>query len=112
MTATTTLPLAEADKVLAGRHATLATRQVTAHAIRAGLKPQPEGVTRGSYRIVVDAGGRDGLFGCIYVGARTGRILRAFLMHGNNGVERRHDDVAEIRTVITSWYALTKGRYS
>lgn len=109
MTATT-LPLEEAGKILGDLPATLVTRQLTAHAISAGLKPElhPDGVYRGSYRIVVNADGYDGLFGSVYVSAVTGRVLRAFLMHGNNGVERRHDTVGEIRAVIKSWAALTR----
>lgn len=105
-----TLPLEEASKLLSGRAATLVTRQLIARAILAGLRPElhPDGIYRGSYRIVVNAAGRDGLFGSIYVSAVTGRVLRAFLMHGNQGVERRHDTVSEIRAVIKSWAALTR----
>ena len=58
-----------------------------------------------------DSGGRrDCLFGGIDVGARTGRILRAYLTHGNWGEEQRYDRVADIRTVLKSWAALQRDR--
>ncbi len=97
----------------AARRATQVTRQIINLASEAGLNPclDPSGVRRGSYRIMVDSGGRrDCLFGGIDVGARTGRILRAHLTHGSWGQERRYNHVAEIRTVITSWAALQRAR--
>lgn len=105
-----------AADVLGGRPATRATRQVIALADRAGLRPHPDPSPprHGRYRVLVDSGGRrDCLFGAIYIGARTGRILRAWLTHGSQGQERRYDTVADIRAVIRSWAALhrdTSGR--
>lgn len=88
--------------------ATLATRQVLRLAVDAGLKPElRSGTYRGSYRVIVDSGGRrDCLFGGIDIGAGTGRILRAYLTHGHWGEERRYDHVADIRAVLKSWLAL------
>jgi hypothetical protein len=93
-----------------GSHpATRVTQQILGSAESAGLRPWLSAGSRpGSYRVMVDAGGRDGLFGCIDIGARTGRILRAYLTHGNHGTERRYETVAEIRTVIQSWAAVSR----
>ena len=102
-----------ADAVLDGRPASRVTRQVIDLAAKAGLNPDPDpcGVRRGSYRIFLDSGGRrDCLFGGIDVGARTGRILRAYLTHGSWGEEQRYDRVADIRTVLKSWAALANAR--
>ena len=90
----------------AARAATLVTRQIIGLAFEAGLRPclAAPGPRKGSYRVIVDSGGRaDCLFGGIDVGARTGRILRAYLTRGSGGVERRYDQVAEIRAAIKSW---------
>ncbi|MGH3190388.1 MAG: hypothetical protein ACRDOL_24595 [Streptosporangiaceae bacterium] len=98
----------------AARRATRITRQIIDLAFEAGLNPilDPAGVRHGSYRIMIDSGGRrDCLFGGIDVGARTGRILRAHLTHGSWGEERRYDSVAEIRTILGSWAALRRGKH-
>ncbi len=104
--------MSSADGVLGGRPATQVTRQIINLAFEAGLNPylDPSGVRQGSYRIMVDSGGRrDCLFGGIDVGARTGRILHAHLTHGSWGEERRYDRVAEIRAFLKSWAALQRG---
>jgi hypothetical protein len=88
--------------------ATLVTRQIIGLAFEAGLRPcvAPPGPRAGSYRVIVDSGGRaDCLFGGIDIGARAGRILRAYFTQGDGGAERRYDQVAEIRSVIRSWAA-------
>jgi hypothetical protein len=98
---------------LTAHQATQVTRQIINLASEARLNPRldPSGVRHGSYRIMVDSGGRrDCLFGGINVGARTGRILHAHLTHGIGGEERRYGSVAEIRTVIKSWAALQRGQ--
>ena len=110
-------PVSAADGLLgtgpAARRATRVTRQVINLAFEAGLNPSldPSGVRHGSYRIMIDSGGRrDCLFGGIDVGARTGRILHAHLTHGSWGQERRYDHVAGIHAVLTSWAALQRDR--
>ena len=102
--ATTALPLAEADQILGGFHATLATRQLIALAFRAGLKPgRSTQVHRGAYRVFVDSGGRTNcLFGGFDVGATTGRVLRGYLMRGNDAEELRYD-FAGLRTAFKDW---------
>ena len=105
--------MSAAGAVLGGRPATRATRQIIDLAHKAGLNPylDPSGVRHGAYRVMVDSGGRrDCLFGGIDIGARTGRILHAYLTHGSWGEEQRYDRVAEIRTVIKSWAALQRAR--
>jgi hypothetical protein len=97
----------------AALRATRVTRQIIDLAAGAGLDPclDPSGVRHGAYRVMVDSDGRrDCLFGGIDVGARTGRILRAYLTHGGWGQERRYGSVAQIRVVIRSWAALQRAR--
>ncbi len=102
---------APATTVLAGVRATAATRQVVALAAAGRLRPHLDGTvpTRGRVRIVVNGPGQDALFGAIYVGAQTGRVLHAVLTHGNNGQEKRYDGVASIRAVLKSWLAQHHG---
>jgi hypothetical protein len=91
---------------------TRAARDVIDLAEGCGLRPHvgpdgPGGYGRGRTSVAVDSGMRSGLFGTIVVDQR-GRILRAFLMHGNHSVERRYDGAAEVRTVISSWAAIVR----
>jgi len=57
-------------------------------------------------RIILNGPGRDAIFGAIYVGVKTGRVLHAMLTHGNEGEEKRYNSVADIRAVLMSWLAL------
>jgi len=94
-----------------GGYATTAvTRQVIALAGSVGLHPSLDlsGIRHGAYRVTVNAPGRDGLFGSISIGARTGRILHAHLTHGNWGEEKRYGTVAEVRAIIKSWAAVQR----
>jgi hypothetical protein len=91
---------------------TRAAKEVLGLAEGCGLSPRvgqggPGGHGRGRTSVWVDSGMRSGLFGSIVID-RRGRILRAFLMHGNHGVERRYEGTAEVRTVIASWAAVIR----
>jgi hypothetical protein len=99
-------------QVLAGQTATSVTRRLVQTAINGGLRPHLDetGTQHGLYRVMLDYPSRDGLFGCLHVSARNGNVVRANLCHGNNGVERTHRTVQEIRTVLNSWAALERGR--
>jgi hypothetical protein len=100
-----------AAALLAGRPATSVTVQLVALAVQGGLRPEVSvNRRRGLYRVVLNAPGRDGLFGCLDISETTGRIVRAYLTHGNAGVERRHESVAEIRAVLASWAAIQRER--
>lgn len=100
-----------AAHVLDGFPATSVTRRIVDLAAEGGLRPDPRPESRrGLYRVMVNGEGRDALFGCIDVSERTGRIVRAFLTHGNDGVERKHETVAEIRAVLSSWAAVQRTR--
>jgi hypothetical protein len=103
-------PAPSPPAALAGVRATAVTRQIIALAERGGLRPRADedGPRHGRVRIVVNGPGADAIFGAIYVGARTGRILHAVLTHGNHGEEKRYDDVASVRAVLTSWLALQR----
>jgi hypothetical protein len=46
---------------------------------------------------------REGLFGVIYIGAKTGRILHAMLTYGNSGPEKRYNGTAAIRATLAAW---------
>src|SRR5690606_22922307 len=54
-----------------------------------GLRPSDGGTYRGVRRIVLNAGGQHGTFGTLHIGARSGNVLRAELIHGNGGTPRR-----------------------
>jgi hypothetical protein len=97
-----------ADVILAGVRTTTVTRQVVALAAAGGLQPRVDGPgpRQGRVRIIVNGPGPDAIFGAIYVGAQTGRILHAVLTHGNSGQEKRYDTIADLRAVLTSWLAL------
>ena len=98
-----------AAALLAGRPATSVTVQLVALAVQGGLRPEVSvNRRRGLYRVVLNAPGRDGLFGCIDISETTGKTVRAYLTHGNDGVERRHDSVAQIRQVLSSWVAVNR----
>ncbi len=93
---------APADAILAGVKTTAVTRRVVALAAAGGLRPHVDGSgpRQGRVTIIVNGPGRDAIFGAIYVGAKTGRILHAMLTHGNGGQEMRYDSVADIRAVL------------
>ena len=94
--------------ILAGVSATAVTRQIIDLAFQGGLRPHldEDGPRSGAHRVILNGEGRDALFGAIYIGSSTGKILRAVLTHGNNGRERRYEKVADVRAVLTSWLAL------
>jgi len=103
-------PAPSPPAALARVRATAVTRQIIALAEQGGLRPRADedSPRHGRVRIVVNGPGPDAIFGAIYVGARTGRILHAVLTHGNYGEEKRYDDVASVRAVLTSWLALQR----
>ncbi len=105
---------APADAILAGVRATAVTRQVVALAATGGLRPRVDGAEArpGRVRIILNGPGRDAIFGAIYVGRKTGRILHAILTHGNGGEEKRYDSVADIRGVLTAWLTLYRSTNS
>jgi hypothetical protein len=91
---------------------TRAAREVIDLAEDCGLSPRvgqgdPGGYGRGQTSVWVDSGMRSGLFGLVIV-SPGGRIVRAFLLHGNHSVERRYEGTAEVRTVIASWAAIIR----
>ena len=98
--------------VLDGIHATAVVRRLVRLAEDGGLRPHadPEPDEHGRIGVVLDGPGRDSLFGVIYLSAVTGAVIRAYLTHGNSGVERKHETVTEIRVVLQSWAALQRAR--
>ncbi|MFC9280905.1 hypothetical protein [Streptomyces collinus] len=54
-----------------------------------GLRPADGGTHRGVRRITLNAGGKHGTFGTLQIGARSGKVLRLELVHGNDGTPRR-----------------------
>jgi hypothetical protein len=109
--ATPALARVAAVTLLAGYPATAVTVQLVGLAVEGGLRPQADPRRRrGLYRVFVNGPGRDALFGCIDISETTGRAVRAYLTHGNDGVERRYESVAGIRAVLASWAAIQRER--
>ncbi|MGC9478843.1 hypothetical protein ACP4I1_32470 [Streptomyces sp. WG4] len=65
-----------------------------------GLRAADGGTYRGVRRITLNAGGKHGTFGTIQVGKASGRVLRAELIHGNGGIERRAQGATAVRTLV------------
>ncbi|MFC7887236.1 hypothetical protein ACFUVV_35870 [Streptomyces sp. NPDC057376] len=65
-----------------------------------GLRAADGGTYRGVRRITLNAGGKHGTFGTIQVGKASGRALRAELIHGNGGIERRAQDATAVRALV------------
>lgn len=88
---------------------TRAAKEVLDLAEDCGLSPRvgPGGYGRGQTSVWVDSGMGNGLFGSVII-SPGGRIVRAFLLHGNHSVERRYEGTAEVRTVISSWAAIIR----
>jgi hypothetical protein len=95
-----------------GVAATRATRQVAAMMEQAGLRPHygPDGAKpyRGATTIIIDEGGRAGVFGAVLVGARTGKILRAVICYGNDADPLRLDGYEAVRRNISSLLTLKR----
>lgn len=93
----------DAARILSGYAATAVTRQVVAYAAQAGMSPTAERDRPGiRYAVVLDGRGPGALFGVIYVSAKRGVILRAFLIRGGEA-ERRYDGVPAVRSVIKTY---------
>lgn len=75
------------------------TEQIIRQAAIAGLNPSTvvEPV-RGAREITFDQGGKDGAFGLIRVGVRTGRITSATITHGNSNLHRPVRCVGAVET--------------
>lgn len=92
------------------------TRVILGLADGCGLRPHvgpdgPDGYGRGRTAVAIDSGMRNGLFGTIVID-RNARILRAFLLHGNWGQERRYEGAEAVHTVIKSWAAVNRSMRS
>lgn len=105
MTASQTIEIPAASAVI---KATAPTRQILALAEEGGLRPHVSGSKRGLARIVVNGEGYGSLFGAIYVSKTTGRVVRAYLTHGNWGQEKVYEGVAEVCDILKSWIAVNK----
>jgi hypothetical protein len=97
---------------LADLNTTVASRGILSLADVAGLNPHldEDGVQGncGVARVVVNGGGRNGLFGAIYLSVQTGQVLYANLTHGNRGEEKRYTGANEVRKVLASWLAVSR----
>jgi hypothetical protein len=85
--------------------ATAVVRRLVKAAEDGGLRPHADADPdeHGRIAVVLNAPGRGALFGVLYVSAANGTVISAYLTHGNGGVERKHERVAEIRVVLRSW---------
>lgn len=69
-----------------------------------GLRPSEGGTRRGVRRIVLNAGGKHGTFGTLQIGARSGKVLRVELIHGNDGTPRRAQGPMNVRLLLCAEY--------
>lgn len=77
------------------------TERITRDAIAAGLRPHTGvQVVRGARELIVNGEGRDATFGVVRIGARTGRVLCAYLTHGNSAREFRVDGSVEVARIF------------
>ncbi|MEV7929660.1 hypothetical protein [Kitasatospora sp. NPDC088779] len=91
-------------------HATRVTQQVIALAAQAGLHPTRSKRYRGTWRVYLDAkAGTQSLCGTITVGARSGRILRAQLVHDGGAKVADYTGTAAVRRALAV-YANSIGR--
>lgn len=83
---------------------TRAVRQLVALMEQEGLAPTygPEGPTpyRGSVRICFDEGGNNGRFGVILIGARSGKVVRGEIHHGNTARPRLVNGYEKVRQTL------------
>lgn len=64
--------------------ATAATARLVARAASLGLSPQERAPRGSSYQVTLNGTGRDGGFGALVVGRRTGRVARLVLRYGSD----------------------------
>lgn len=83
---------------------TAATAQLVALAELFGLRPRVEAPRRGMVRVMLNGRGELGGFGCIEVGARTGKVLRMRLWQGNQQID------FPARKVTTTGYVASRVR--
>ncbi len=98
---------------LTGVTTTSATRNVIALLGKAGLNPHfgPDGSKpfKGAVQLMFDEGGVNGLYGVLYVGARSGKILRASLYSGNGDRHgQRHVGYLSVRRAFSSFLAIKR----
>ncbi|MGA5127791.1 hypothetical protein ACPCAG_31375 [Streptomyces pseudogriseolus] len=69
---------------------------------REGLRATDAGTHRGVRRIALNAGGKHGTFGTLQIGARSGKVLRVELIHGNDGTPRRAQGAMNVRLLLAA----------
>lgn len=86
----------------------------TRYAMDAGMRPRTNlrsggpgrPIYRGSLQLVVDAPGRNSAFGAVYIGARSGRIVRGCITFGNNGPTRHYTGARAVLAALRALAAL------
>jgi hypothetical protein len=93
-------------------HRTVAVQRIMDAAERAGLNPTfDERPYRGSVELHLDAKqGPDSPFGVVRIGVRTGRVLYAALVQGNEGVRQRFEGGRVCDDMLRAIRALPTGR--
>ncbi|CAM5237890.1 hypothetical protein [Streptomyces griseomycini] len=67
-----------------------------------GFRLTDGGTYRGVRRIHLNAGGKHGTFGTIQIGKRSGKVLRAEVVQGNNGTPRRAQGASNVRLLLAA----------
>jgi len=107
------MPATDLGPELSGLTMTRAARSVLELAARGGTRPhlgrdgaRPD--RHGRVLVYLNAPGPAGLFGGIYLSARTGKIIRAYLTPGNWAIERCYVGARQVRPVLAWWDALMR----
>lgn len=83
---------------------TTATQQLLRLAEEAGLHPTVGAPYSGSIEVSLDEqAGPDSTFGVVYVGASTGKVLRAALVHGGGRRKERFKGLLETRRALVAY---------
>ena len=73
-----------------GARISASARRLISRAAQLGLEPTVRPSYRGSHAVILDGRGSWAGFGALYIGARSGKVLRAVLTWGTTGPTTRH----------------------
>ena len=78
-------------------------RRLISRAAELGLEPAVQVSYRGSHAVILDGRGPWAGFGALYIGARSGKVLRAVLTWGNTGPTTRHVGYRSVAVMLQDY---------